>query len=97
MSREHAVLEIHVNSGSDVGHDLLDRAIGCVQEGVNHNLSFPGRRRLPEIPHTRESRTFSTGCIEAVALASDHRIRYEEPEALPTDALIIWVACQGNV
>ena len=75
MSREPAVSVIHFKSGSDVGHDLLDRATGCVQEGVNHNLSFPGRRILPEIPHTRVSCTFSTDCIGAAALQSDHRIR----------------------
>ena len=61
MSREPAESVIQFNSGSDVGHDLLDRASGCVQEGVKHNLAFPEKRRLPEIPLTRVSCTFSTG------------------------------------
>ena len=41
MSREPAESVIQLNSGSDVGHDLPNRAPGCVQEGFNHNLSFP--------------------------------------------------------
>ena len=41
MSREPAESVIQFCSGSDVGHDPLDRAPGRVQEGVKHNLSFP--------------------------------------------------------
>ena len=47
MSREPAESVIQLNSGSDVGHDLLDRAPGCVQEGVKHNLSFPVSAETP--------------------------------------------------
>ena len=56
MSRERSLrLVIELNSGSDVGHDLHNRAPGCVQEGVNHNLSFPESKpgTLMEKPHTR--------------------------------------------
>ena len=76
MSREPAVSVIQLSSGSDVGHDLLDRATGGAQEGVNHNLSFPvlcgdSQRYRPHVRGAHSPRADP----RSAALQSGHRVR----------------------